>query len=148
MFTKVVCYLMTFTLAFALTINSAGAQSSDGDGRFNVAATGDSQYVGLIGRALVEGPFHDVFVEGSYAYICASCAFVILDVSEPTQPVKSGHLVLPDIANDVYISGNYAYVADGYSGLRIIDISDKQNPSEVGYYDTPGNARGVYVYNA
>ncbi|MEO0112951.1 MAG: hypothetical protein ABIK80_03215, partial [candidate division WOR-3 bacterium] len=42
-------------------------------------------------------------------------------------------------------SGSYAYVADEDSGLRIIDISDPQNPQEVGYYDTPGEARGVYV---
>lgn len=26
-------------------------------------------------------------------------------------------------ASDVYVSGNYAYVADGESGLQIIDIS-------------------------
>ena len=37
-----------------------------------------------------------------------------------------------------------AYVADS-SGLRIIDVSVPSSPSEVGFYDTPGWAWGVYV---
>jgi hypothetical protein len=45
----------------------------------------------------------------------------------------------------VYVSGNYAYVADVGSGLRVIDITDNANPSVVGTCDTPGFANGVYV---
>lgn len=33
--------------------------------------------------------------------------------------------------------GDYAYVADGPAGLRIMDVSDPANPVEVGFYDTP-----------
>ncbi|MEO0087855.1 MAG: hypothetical protein ABIK90_07260, partial [candidate division WOR-3 bacterium] len=32
-----------------------------------------------------------------------------------------------------------------YAGLRVIDVSNPSNPREVGYYDTPGSAYGVYV---
>ena len=42
-------------------------------------------------------------------------------------------------------STNYAYVADGWSGFRIINISNPASPTEVGYHDTPGYANGVYV---
>ncbi|MBC8234652.1 hypothetical protein H8E77_34345, partial [bacterium] len=45
----------------------------------------------------------------------------------------------------VYVSRSYAYVADFYSGLRVIDVSTPENPFEVGFYDTPGYAYGVYV---
>ncbi|MFQ5906824.1 MAG: T9SS type A sorting domain-containing protein, partial [bacterium] len=38
-----------------------------------------------------------------------------------------------------------AYIADGASGLRMIDISESTNPHEVGYYDTPGYAQSVHV---
>jgi hypothetical protein len=41
--------------------------------------------------------------------------------------------------------GSYAYVADGDSGLRIINVSDPAHPGEVGFYDTPGYAYGVAV---
>ena len=42
-------------------------------------------------------------------------------------------------------NGNYVYVADGDSGLRVIDISNPAAPFETGFYDTPGEARGVFV---
>lgn len=48
-------------------------------------------------------------------------------------------------AQDVFISGNTAYVADGSSGLQIVDVSDPASPSLLGSYDTPGTASGVYI---
>ena len=45
----------------------------------------------------------------------------------------------------VYVSGDYAYVADGDSGLAVIDISDPTNPGTPVYKDTTGDARGVFV---
>jgi hypothetical protein len=41
------------------------------------------------------------------------------------------------------LQGNYAYVADGTSGLRIVDVANPATPSEVGSYDTPGQAWAV-----
>jgi hypothetical protein len=43
----------------------------------------------------------------------------------------------------VAISGNYAYVADIANGLLVIDITNPTAPTEVGFYDTPGEAYGV-----
>ncbi len=43
-----------------------------------------------------------------------------------------------DDAWDVTVSGDYAYVADGRSGLRVISVGDPEHPEEVGYYDTSG----------
>jgi hypothetical protein len=48
-------------------------------------------------------------------------------------------------ASGVYISGDYAYVADGPSGLAVIDISDPTNPGMPVYEDTIGFPTGVYV---
>jgi hypothetical protein len=45
----------------------------------------------------------------------------------------------------VTVAGNYAYVADDDSGLRIVDVSNPAAPSEAGFYDTPGYAWGVAV---
>jgi len=53
------------------------------------------------------------------------------------------------IARGVYVSGDYAYVADGASGLAFIDISDPTTPGTPVYAEmfeyTFGDARGVYV---
>jgi len=51
----------------------------------------------------------------------------------------------PGEAFDVAVSGNYAYVADGYAGLRVISVVDPTQPVEIGSFDTPGWARGVAV---
>ena len=43
-------------------------------------------------------------------------------------------------ARDVYVSGDYAYIADTDSGLAIIDISDPTNPEPRNYANTAGVA--------
>jgi len=48
-------------------------------------------------------------------------------------------------AYDVYVSGDYAYVADYSSGLAVIDVSNPINPGTPVYEDTTGNTRGIYV---
>jgi len=107
-------------------------------------ASGEHENVELVGRAL-EGPANAVVVQGDHAYLCAGKALVVLDVSDPTSPVKVGQTFLPEMALDVHVSGRYAYVADFWDGLRVIDISDPTSPSEVGYYDTEDCAHGVHV---
>ncbi len=57
-----------------------------------------------------------------------------------------------DKAHGVAFSTPYAYVASGYDGLRIIDVSTPEY-AEVGTYDTPGRAfkvclSGSYAYVA
>jgi hypothetical protein len=51
----------------------------------------------------------------------------------------------PGNAFGVAVSGDYAYVADGDSGLRIISIADPSQPVEVGSLVTPDSAYDVAV---
>jgi hypothetical protein len=51
----------------------------------------------------------------------------------------------PGEAFSVAVSGDYAYVADGYAGLRVVSVSDPAHPVEVGSFDTPGWAHGVAI---
>ncbi|WP_233271344.1 Calx-beta domain-containing protein [Microcystis aeruginosa] len=51
----------------------------------------------------------------------------------------------PGYARDVQVVGNYAYVADFFSGLQIIDISNPAAPTFKGNYNTSGLAVGVQV---
>ncbi|MGA1796410.1 MAG: hypothetical protein ACMUIL_11195 [bacterium] len=48
-------------------------------------------------------------------------------------------------AHGIYIAGFYAYVADAYSELRVIDIIDPAHPAIVGLCDTSGVPYGVHV---
>ena len=56
-----------------------------------------------------------------------------------------GNFNTSGIAWRVQVVGNYAYVADTYSGLQIIDISNPTNPTLKGNYDTSCIAYGVQV---
>ena len=46
---------------------------------------------------------------------------------------------------EVAIQGNYAYVADGQYGLKVLKLTDPANPVLVGSYATAGVAEGVDV---
>jgi choice-of-anchor B domain-containing protein len=40
------------------------------------------------------------------------------------------------LAHNAYLKGNYAYISHYESGLKVVDISNPNNITEVGYYDT------------
>ena len=48
-------------------------------------------------------------------------------------------------ASGVALSGNFAYLAWAFDGLRAYDVSDPASPVEVGHADTPADARDVTV---
>lgn len=92
-----------------------------------------------VALARIGGPAHAVAVRGTIAYIGMGSRLVILDVSDPARPVFLGRTdLLPEGVRGVAVAGPYAYVADGYGGLRIVDVSDPTHPKEVGFYDMPG----------
>jgi len=61
------------------------------------------------------------------------------DLSNPTlQTTYTGPT--PSIDHNNYVIGNYVYMSHYTSGLRILDISDINNPSEAAYFDVyPSN---------
>jgi hypothetical protein len=69
----------------------------------------------------------------------------VIDISDPTNPGTPVYRDTTGYALGVYVSGDYAYVADRYSGLAAIDISDPTNPGTPVYEDTTGAAIDVYV---
>ncbi len=83
-------------------------------------------------------------VQGSYAYLGEGRRLTIIDVSNPAEPAVIGKTPrLAAIVTDVAVAGNYAYVAMGDEGLRIINVADPAIPIELGVADTPGTARSV-----
>jgi len=65
----------------------------------------------IMAAAMHLGPVLDTFAQ------------IILSASE-TPPMFPGGLAL-----GVVVSNNYAYLANGYDGLRIYDVSDPTNPT-------------------
>jgi len=108
----------------------SGLQSASGQGCFDLKGFKD------FGN---QSP-NDVFVDGGYAFTVDFYGITVLDVNNPANPSKVGELLLPLEARDLAVFGSIAYVADGYSGLQIIDVTVPKNPTILGSCDTPGHA--------
>jgi hypothetical protein len=85
-------------------------------------------------------------MQGRYAYLAdGEGGLVIVDVANPSAPVKMSSLMLGDFVLDVAVDGRYAYAASGPDGLRIVDVSNPARPVEVGVYTTHGRIEEVAV---
>ncbi len=63
---------------------------------------------------------------------------LIFDLTDLDDPVVSGEYLAPDNAIDhnLYVRDNIMYQTNYVSGLRLLDVSDPENPVEVGWFDT------------
>ena len=52
-----------------------------------------------------------------------------------------------EIVKDIVVRGNFAYLAIGNAGLRVVDISNPSALIEVGSFDSFGSANGVFIKN-
>jgi len=105
------------------------------------ATVTDVEFVGHIG-----GPAYAVAARGDYAYIGQGQRLTILDVSNPASSTVVGQTdPLCGYGADVAAAGGYAYVTAGDAGLRVVDVSNPSHPTQVGCYDTPGDAKSVAV---
>jgi hypothetical protein len=60
-------------------------------------------------------------------------------------PVPLSFVSIPGFANNVDVSGDYAYVAAGATGLQVVDVTNPTTPILVSSENTPGNANDVIV---
>ncbi|MFH0853982.1 MAG: fibronectin type III domain-containing protein [bacterium] len=89
------------------------------------------------------GEFSDTAIYGD-----GTNAAVLLNVNSAldwSENCKKSTYNTPGNASNVFTNGNYAYIADGTSGLQIINISNPESPIFVGNYDTASAAKDVYV---
>jgi len=48
-------------------------------------------------------------------------------------------------SRSVFVSGDYAYIADEFNGLHVVDISNPEDPVFAGIYNTGGDVQSVFV---
>ncbi len=81
------------------------------------------------GSLNTDGIAKRVVVEGHYAYVAdGDGAVVIVDISDPTQPVRKS-IYPPNAsgsAEDIAVSQGIVYFASGY--LKVLDATDPENP--------------------
>lgn len=96
-----------------------------------------------------DGYVNNVYTAEDYAYVVTNWfpGLHVLDVSDPTVPMRVGSYDALGGAYDVFVQGSYAYVAYGAAGMRALDIHSPEAPAEVGFYDTPGSSSAVFAAN-
>jgi hypothetical protein len=94
----------------------------------------------------------DVFIRDNYAYcMSGKSGLDIIDISNPTSPVRKGRFDTTQYANarEVFVNSNYAYIANTSDGVKSIDISNPSSPGLVGTYDPSSDqyesVLGVYI---
>jgi len=104
----------------------------------------DSLGMRLLGQTLL-GPARQVVVQGNYAYVGVSCGLLILDVSDPANPVEMGRAYITTRIEDLAVQSGYAYVVDALEGLAVVDVREVRNPRMVGKTNFGFNMFGVAV---
>ncbi len=94
----------------------------------------------------------EVIVSGSYAYYRVAYAYggndmiLVIDASDPTNPIQLTYISTNDIAINIFIAGDYLYVPYGWEGvLRIFNISQPSSPEIVSVYPGERWTAGVFV---
>lgn len=99
----------------------------------------------LVSGLIVNGDKCDLDIDDGAAAILMDGRLVTADVSNPYSPILKGTVSFEPNAESVFIIDDFAFVADGVTGLKVIRIYDLQNPTILGGYDTPGISKGVFV---
>jgi len=69
----------------------------------------------------------------------------LVDITSPTKPQLVGTLKSFENVWDVYVDGDYLYVADGKAGIQIYSITDPLNPVYRSSIQTTGQAKEIII---
>lgn len=135
--------LPTTQEAFAVDVDGIDAYIGMGDSVQIVRVAEHSLHLAGIGAAGVVGS-KAVQVSGNHAFVAGNGGLDVVDITDPNTPVAVGSYGSV-AAGDVYVSGDYAYVAAGSNDLHVVDISNPATPTMVGSVALLGNALKVHV---
>lgn len=88
-------------------------------------------------------------VEGKYAYVIGQYPYrlTIIDVQSPIHPsiIPQKEIIQGDTDfQKIIVDNQYAFIADGRIGLRIVEVSDPTNPKHVTDFDMEGRGFSIF----
>jgi|GEM_PF-2586218 len=103
------------------------------------------------------GKSNGIFVKDNYAFIAdGSSGLQIIDITDKAHPSLKGSFDTPGTSDDpienyylgaldVFVNGDYAYIANDASGLYIVNVTNASNPTFVAKQPSGERTRGVFV---
>ncbi|HVF53867.1 MAG TPA: hypothetical protein VNC78_09725 [Actinomycetota bacterium] len=143
----------TLVLAVALGVSPAAARPMDADDRSeNIHLLGNAELVGATDVQVTKDGYAVVAVNGS----SESAGLWVVDARDPSDPQPVGHLPCAGSGYDLGLYRNIAVMSIdsasgnssaedvgcnldgsvGKEGIRLVDISDRRAPREVGFVET------------
>ncbi len=88
---------------------------------------------------------HNIYLARTYAYVAAGKqGLVILDIENPLQPrvdqvFNAGGCIndLHDVKLGITYSSEFAYLADGKNGMRVVQLTSPETPGNMGFSPRP-----------
>jgi hypothetical protein len=130
-----------------LAAMGGGPPGGEGVGFYNVT----NPFAPIIGAGIFfDGNITDLEFQGHYLYVVnydspSSLSFRIIDVEDPNSPVLLPMGYLSPFLHGLTVEGHFVYLAEGSTGLNIMNITNPSAPSSVDVVNTPGNAMDVIV---
>ena len=128
---------------------------------YNAANTSGAYQIGIYNPAPASQYFTDVEVDGNVAYLTDwyGHKLHIVNVTNPAAPAKLGEFLSPEDMSALKIGRNpwigadkrYAFIADGFEGVRLLDVTNTASPVQIGQVSDLGFTRdiavdGSYIY--
>lgn len=88
---------------------------------------------------------HEVLVDGDLAYVADGTKLATLDVSGDTPVLLGAPLALARPIEQMCVSGDRLYAADGNAGLLVLSLATPTAPSVIGSYRDPSLEPLTYV---
>jgi hypothetical protein len=85
----------------------------------------------IIGRCPLPGYCYSVTVKGGHAFVGADTAIQVVNIQTPSNPTRIGGMATQDATWRIRIADTLAYLAEDYSGLRVVDIATPSAPHQV-----------------
>jgi hypothetical protein len=111
----------------------------------DVSTPDSPQVIGTV-DAFPPGLF-SIALEGDIALMTTSDSLFVVDVTQPDNPTRAACLATSGDANDVTVSGEYAYLAEDGVGLEVVDISIPTTPTIIGTVDIPFDGQDLAVHD-
>ncbi len=105
---------------------------------FTIIDAGDPAAPSLVGQLIGFEGGYGVAVSGDFAYVSGGDGLKVVNISDPAHPTVAHTVALAYKPYDICIHGNLALLADVYTGLVIVDITNPRTAAVIATLDTPG----------
>lgn len=112
---------------YAYVVTRAGSGEA---ATLHVINISDPENISTTGTLALGHAGNGVALSGGYAFVVGGATLSVVNISNPASPSVTATLAVgTSYANDISISGNYAYIGTESEGLFLVDIEDQANPA-------------------